>query len=105
MPRQQQHVETLDTLTRDSDDMTQECTDYTLNADSCWIQAGKVALWIRRDASGLVIVEAYEDGKEMERPIAPVMIVEVSKKVRCADCGEYGKMTGHQDCQYPQDHP
>lgn len=21
----------------------------------------------------------------------------------CADCGKHGEMTGHQDCQYPQD--
>lgn len=72
--RQQQHVETVDTLTRDCDDMTQECADYTLNADSCWITAGDVTLWIRRDASGLVIVEAYESGKEMERPLGAMMV-------------------------------
>lgn len=23
---------------------------------------------------------------------------------RCADCGEYGELTGHMECQYPQDH-
>lgn len=23
---------------------------------------------------------------------------------RCGDCGEPGKMTGHMECQYPQDH-
>lgn len=23
---------------------------------------------------------------------------------RCIDCGEIGEMTGHQTCQYPQDH-
>lgn len=23
---------------------------------------------------------------------------------RCADCGEPGERTGHQTCQYPQDH-
>jgi hypothetical protein len=31
--------------------------------------------------------------------------VEPVKKVeRCADCGKHGERTGHQDCQYPQDH-
>lgn len=23
---------------------------------------------------------------------------------RCADCGKRGERTGHQDCQFPQDH-
>jgi len=23
---------------------------------------------------------------------------------RCQDCGDLGKMTGHQECQYPSDH-
>jgi len=27
-----------------------------------------------------------------------------TKKVRCSDCGEYGKSIGHMDCQFPQNH-
>ena len=25
-------------------------------------------------------------------------------RIACADCGRDGERTGHQDCQYPQDH-
>ena len=25
------------------------------------------------------------------------------RRERCADCGEPGERTGHQECQYPQD--
>ena len=25
------------------------------------------------------------------------------RRVRCLDCGEPGKLTGHQECQYPGD--
>jgi hypothetical protein len=26
-----------------------------------------------------------------------------ANETRCADCGEWGEMTGHMECQYPQD--
>jgi hypothetical protein len=29
---------------------------------------------------------------------------QIKKVPKCADCGEPGAMTGHQECQYPQDH-
>ena len=94
MPRQQQHVETLDTLTRDCDDMTEPCNDYTLNADSCWVTAGDVTLWIRRQSSGLVIVEAYESGHEMDNCLE-VMTVEACRHswIDSDNEGEYGQET------------
>jgi hypothetical protein len=28
----------------------------------------------------------------------------VGDRVRCADCGEVGELTGHMECPYPRDH-
>ena len=31
-------------------------------------------------------------------------IRDIVSAMRCADCGKTGERTGHQDCQFPQDH-
>jgi len=40
-----------------------------------------------------------EDAKQTSRKARR----ENDRRERCADCGEPGERTGHQECQYPQD--
>lgn len=39
-----------------------------------------------------------------QRDLCKSCAIVAKHRGRCSDCGEVGERTGHQTCQYPQDH-
>jgi len=69
-------------LSPESDDDTQERSDFILNGSSCWITVGKVSVWIRADGNGGAIIEGYQHGNEMDNPLAGTMCLQPLKRKR-----------------------
>ncbi len=60
-------------LTADDKD-NEECSDYTLNQNSCWISVGDVSIYIYKTPTG-VVVEAYsKDNDSLGRIEAPLAV-------------------------------
>ncbi len=47
---------------------------------------------------------ADTDNRTTQRPLNAYQRELIARTGRCQDCGKRGELTGHQDCQFPQDH-
>jgi len=78
------------------------------NRGTCWFAeswAGSLALGQRAADHYRQYITIPPKSNIVAVELVPAVIVgTVGHETRCADCGQVGAFTGHQDCQYPRDH-